>query len=1161
MLWLLIICALSANAQSYTTSKGTKFWAAYIEHISGAGASKSRMILYIACDVSTSGTVNIADGSFSTTFSVPANGLAYVEIPSSAHITRSGSKLKGIFIEAKNPVAVYAHIFASAVSGATLLLPVNTLGKDYYSINYTQQSNSMFPTQEKKKSLSEFAVIATEDNTTVEITPNELLTDRHEANQPFAVKLKKGEVYQGQSERDLTSTRIRSISVDDEPCKKIAVFSGSTKMAIGCDESNFSSDNVIQQVYPTASWGKNYITVPLKNRDYDIFRVIFSERNTEVKVNGTVMAPQTPGINYIEFSSQKANVITANKPVQVVQYAVTQTQTTSCVASDETEGDPEVIYLNPLEQTLDRVTLYSANNFSIRSHYINVVLKTADAASFKIDGKPYNEFFTVPGSNNYSYAQIKVSRGVHNISASSGFNAIAYGFGRFESYGYSAGANLENLNERIVLASAGSNDSYLAGCSEADYYLQLTLPYKTGAIRWILHDGTEVVDNNPRYNTVIINERELYVYRYVDKVKYTPGDYNVKAFVYPGENNDCGSTREVDFEFNITAPPVADFTAQNVCLTNEVAFVDNSRATANTIKNWHWDFGDGTTADVQSPSHLYASQGSYKVTLVVTNANGCIDATTQTVAIAPPPEGDFTYAALLCSAGETVRLTGTSPTLTDIAEWRVDFGDGTPEKSFTDNKLFHQYSRGGVYTVSLRVRAVNASCYSEPVSHALTVNTAPVTAFTVPEICTADVAKFENKTLLADGTAGQITYSWNFGDPASGANNNSNATDGEHRYATAGRYTVTLTAFSNNGCAVSRTAEIVVNGGTISGNIDVENRANLCVSEPVTFINKASVNSGKIIKVEWYFDVLAKPADKVSYTGDNMPADGRFSHMYEVFSSPATKTIRVKMVAYSGQSCFEEYTEDITLYAQPQIDITSSAGFTICEDAGPVNFMADFNGLSGTGTYSGAGISAAGVFTPATAGVGTHSVTYTFRSANGCPAVKNFDVVVSKLPVVTVPDVVNVFNNRTMQANIQATGDGLTYKWVPSAGLDRDDVLNPNITLNADMSYRLIVTSASCSVTKIVNVKVHQQLTIPNTFTPNGDGINDTWNIDLLKSFPDCVITVVNRNGSKVFTSVGYQTPWNGTINGNQLPAGTYYYTLDLKDGSKLYTGYLTLLK
>lgn len=95
------------------------------------------------------------------------------------------------------------------------------------------------------------------------------------------------------------------------------------------------------------------------------------------------------------------------------------------------------------------------------------------------------------------------------------------------------------------------------------------------------------------------------------------------------------------------------------------------------------------------------------------------------------------------------------------------------------------------------------------------------------------------------------------------------------------------------------------------------------------------------------------------------------------------------------------------------------------------------------------------------------------------------------------------------------------------------------------------------------DLTVSQELgdSIPNSFTPNGDGINDQWVITLLLNFPDCTVEVFSRNGGVVFHSAGYSIPWDGTYNGHTLPSGTYYYVINLHNGKKPVAGRLTIIK
>jgi gliding motility-associated-like protein len=94
-----------------------------------------------------------------------------------------------------------------------------------------------------------------------------------------------------------------------------------------------------------------------------------------------------------------------------------------------------------------------------------------------------------------------------------------------------------------------------------------------------------------------------------------------------------------------------------------------------------------------------------------------------------------------------------------------------------------------------------------------------------------------------------------------------------------------------------------------------------------------------------------------------------------------------------------------------------------------------------------------------------------------------------------------------------------------------------------------------------VFVQVLKNLIVPNTFTPNGDKINDTWKILYLESYPGCTVDVYNRYGQRVFNSVGYGREWDGTVNGNPLPIGTYYWIINPKNGRAQMNGSVTIIR
>ncbi|HWZ35793.1 MAG TPA: gliding motility-associated C-terminal domain-containing protein, partial [Mucilaginibacter sp.] len=114
--------------------------------------------------------------------------------------------------------------------------------------------------------------------------------------------------------------------------------------------------------------------------------------------------------------------------------------------------------------------------------------------------------------------------------------------------------------------------------------------------------------------------------------------------------------------------------------------------------------------------------------------------------------------------------------------------------------------------------------------------------------------------------------------------------------------------------------------------------------------------------------------------------------------------------------------------------------------------------------------------------------------------------------------------------------------------------------------YPITVSGASAKNYAIVYMPgileiVTGDISMPNTFTPNGDGINDTWDIRNLNLYTGCTVEVWNRYGQKVFYTNGYPIPWSGTLNGQQLPGGTYYYIIKLKPGAKTLSGSITLIR
>jgi gliding motility-associated-like protein len=1172
---LLLIVSLKAYSQS---NKGTEFWTAFLCHNNNTGGTNGRanMVLYITSDLSTTGSVEVG-GVLLENFTVTANQVTFVDIPQTTHMATQGTfPTSGIHITSARPIAIYAHIYASNVSGATLLLPVNAMGKEYLSLNYTQVSNA---DQLVNPAFSTFAVIATEDNTTVSITPSALLLDGQTANAPFQINLNKGEVYQGLSETDLTGTKIQSVGNGSGTCKKIAVFSGSSRIGIGCSPNvRFSSDNLFQQVYPTSTWGKNYITVPLASRPYDVYRIVASEPNTTVKRNGTTIS--LSGLFY-EFTSTSTNIISADKPIQVVQYSPTQNQTENCTTIVGDVGDPEMIYLSPIEQGLNHVTLYSTGLYNIRSSFVNIIIPSTAISSFTVDGKAYPNFNPVPGSATYSFAQIPVATGSHTINAGVPFNAIAYGFGNTESYGYAAGTNLQDLNTNVALQDPADIDNSLTlGCSDKTYKLQTTIPFQTTNIKWRIDGDLVLQQANPVEARQIVRDgKTLFVYEYPTPINFPAGTHVVIATVFNPVADVCGSDLDIENVFSITDPPGKDFiVAASNCLGDATVFKDNTvTTTSNVIKSWLWDFDDGTTSTEQNPSHTYAAArvGDYKVRLTVVDYSGCTTVSDfKTVHIIPRPVADFEPSVPNCTY-KTISFTNKSTAAEGtITKWDWDFGDG---KTTAEENPTHTYDLVKAYNVKLTVTTSNG-CISDARTKILTINPKPVVDFILPDVCISDRnSEFTSTSTIADGTESEFQYSWDFGDVGSGARNTSQLKTATHTYSAVGDYTVKLTVTSKYGCDTSISKTFTVNGSDPRPKFHPQNVYN-CSNDSVTFIDESRPDFGNVTRLRFYYDLVNQPNAYQEFDRTMLRSDKTYRISYPINNSGTAVSYSVKLVAFTGSSAgcsAETGVQQVYVNPNPVVELAIgdaeiSGPLTFCQSDPAIKIKTTPNhSLTGKQEFKGPGITADGTFDPLMAGPGTHTITYKFIAADAntaCEYNTSLQILVNPSAVVSLPATYTVLegNRITLQPTISILGgEAVTYEWSPAAGLSSTNIANPVVFITNNVTYTLTIKSAAsgCVTTAKTFVKVLKIPVIPNAFTPNGDGINDTWEIKYLNDYPNATVEILNRTGTRVFYSNGYSKAWDGRLSNTDLPMGTYYYIISPNSGRQPTAGYITIIR
>lgn len=120
------------------------------------------------------------------------------------------------------------------------------------------------------------------------------------------------------------------------------------------------------------------------------------------------------------------------------------------------------------------------------------------------------------------------------------------------------------------------------------------------------------------------------------------------------------------------------------------------------------------------------------------------------------------------------------------------------------------------------------------------------------------------------------------------------------------------------------------------------------------------------------------------------------------------------------------------------------------------------------------------------------------------------------------------------------------YSWAPSISLD--EATGDEVTAVPEQTTTYTVTGnvGDCQVTDQVTLTIGPPISVPNTITPNNDGINDVWRISGISDFPQAQVTVFSRWGQVVFRDIGYAEPWDGTNRGKRLPTATYYYVIEL---------------
>ncbi len=1181
------------------SNKGKEFWIPYSYHVNQNNTGPLVMTLYLTSDVKTDYKVEIYGAAVIQSDTIYAGQVVTCIIPNTYLLNNEGLfKNMAIRVSARNPIVVYSYITQSAISGATLCLPTNVLGQEYITMNYRQISNV-------PNSNSYFTIIATEDNTSVEITYAAVTKSRKAAGSKDTIKLNKGEIYQvlgdhnnsGQNlffGEDLTGSRIKSIGT----CKRIAVFSGSGKIRIGdCVGNANTSDNLYQQNYPVSTWGKTFLTVSSYSRLTNFYRIIKSKPEAIVKVNGNVIpAANFTNNTYYEFQSALPSKIESTEPITVAQFFTTQ----GCNSNPQ-PYDPDMIILNPVEQNISKVTLVSSNLAAVQNqqHHIHVIMsnKGSSLSSFTVDGIkiPETSWTTHPADNEFSYLYLEnVAQGYHTLASDSGFNALAYGYANAESYGYSAGSNVRDLNQFASIKNKYAVVNYPATCKEAPFNLYITLPYKPTSIAWnffgdpdlgVNPDTLSGTNGNPLVPDTIVKSladptKELFVYNVKNKDKSLREFKMNKKGVFPIEiiaNNPsadgCNSERVIPYDLTVYDPPTNSIaTTSTGCLEDSVLLTASTVTDNIPVLKYLWEI-DNIIHDTTSKIYRakYESDGLKKVSVSIITNIGCISKNFDTtVLLSYKPVPKFEAAGSVClGKSQEILDKSTLKGNSTIEQWIWSFFDKQPSDTFASTAITKNTTKqfnDSIFAVKLDL-TTNSGC-KNTLTDTLFVKPNPDVVMFLPEICLQDaVANFRSLSTIP-GESKMDKFEWNFGDPKSTAEKNIGKDSVvSHVYSDPGAYTVSLSVTSNFGCNTKRDTSFYINGSFPEADFSVVNESGLCSNKTIVIKNKSYVDIGFVGKVDvfWNYNDAKLNPDST----DEKPSDSSYYALnYPNFQDRESIQIPIRLIAYSGGVCRDTVDKVITLNGSPLDSLKNVDPICTRKDKRLLDaaVIQKVSGVNGVEVYSGKGVVSEGgkyYFDPKIDS-GYYTIYHKYTTEKGCFAEDSTVIRVNFTPVIDAGPDLTVLDDTTRQIYATAAGVDMKYKWSPNTFLNADTVLQPFIANpQEDIVYTLTVTgTGNCIETDRFKMTALNMVEPTNTFTPNGDGFNDIWKIRYIEKYPDCNVELYSPQGNLIYKiNNGTQKAWDGTINGKPMPAGTYYYIINPKNNRKRITGYVTLLR
>ncbi len=477
------------------STQGKEFYFSFMQNgyrtcNSGGNTTYESLSCIISSQKNCSGTISNPNTGWSTNFSVFANGITTIPIPVTQSYSTNSEVVEnlGLIVSATDTISLYIANEATNSFDASNVLPTGTLGNKYVMQCYIPSPSGVSGACSSNVK-SAFIIIATENNTIVDITPTCQTRAGRQAYTPFTITLNKGQSYQVMSNERGANGNLSGSIVEARDCKKIAVFNGNILTGIPISETD-GFDHIFEQAIPVFYWGNQFAITGSVARKGDFCRITTLSNNTHIKLNNIVQATINEYETYEFLLSDSSAFLETSNPCAVFLYQTTGEYDHS------PDGDPSMLWITPIEQQVKEITFgtFTATN-TINHHYVNIVTATSDVSSMTLNGLGISrQFSPLTGNRSLSFARIEIPHGTHTLKSDSGFTAFVYGFGNVRGYAYSVGSSAIDLSRNVIinntdlLSETTTNNRHY--CLNEILNLKLNTNYEYESIQWNMGDGT-----------------------------------------------------------------------------------------------------------------------------------------------------------------------------------------------------------------------------------------------------------------------------------------------------------------------------------------------------------------------------------------------------------------------------------------------------------------------------------------------------------------------------------------------------------------------------------------------------------------------------------------------------------------------------------------------